>query len=111
MILKDKKLFFLGIFLIFGLIVSLSAVSAENIQDVSDTDLVSLGDEKIVLTDSGDESGGGDSGDNPGDNPAGDNPGDNPAGDNPGDKLKKATHLSLPIWDENEFLTQLNDAH
>ena len=85
MILKDKKLFFLGIFLIFGLIVSLSAVSAENIQDVSDTDLVSLGDEKIVLTDSGDESGGGDSGDNPGDNPAGDNPGDNPAGDNPGD--------------------------
>lgn len=32
-------------------------------------------------------------------------------GDNPGDKLKKATHLSISIWDENEFLTQLNDAH
>ncbi len=32
-------------------------------------------------------------------------------GKNPSDKLTKANRLSIPTWDENEFLTQLNNAH
>lgn len=32
-------------------------------------------------------------------------------GEAPGDKLKKANNLSVSIWNETQFLNQLNDAH